>query len=303
MRQHLTAVKASAEICGAELQGDSIGSSRLVFRPGAVRPGAYDFSVGTAGSTTLVLQTVLPPLLMADGKSSLTFEGGTHNPHAPPFDFLARAFLPLVSRLGPDITAVLERPGFYPAGGGRMSIDIHPVRSLARLELLERGEIRQRRARALVANLPRHIGERECQQLRKRTSWEEECCQVEFASDSRGPGNVFLVEVEAEHVTEVFVGFGEIGRKAEQVANQAIDELRRYLAAGVPVGEHLADQLIVPLALSAAFGEGGGTFRTLGLSRHSQTNCEIVRQFLDVRIDAAEHGRDDCVVTIERASA
>ena len=121
MRQHLTAVHAAAEICQAQVTGNAIGSSSLTFQPGRVIPGEYKFSVGTAGSATLVLQTVLPPPLIADGPSRVILEGGTHNPWAPPFDFLSRAYLPLVNRMGPSVTATMDRPGFYPAGGGHCS--------------------------------------------------------------------------------------------------------------------------------------------------------------------------------------
>jgi RNA 3'-terminal phosphate cyclase (ATP) len=117
LRQHLTAVLAAAEVSAAEVEGAALASRRLLFRPGRVRAGDYAFRVGTAGSATLVLQTVLPALLLAEGESTLTLEGGTHNPMAPPVDFLENAYLPLVNRLGPRVKVQLVRPGFYPAGG------------------------------------------------------------------------------------------------------------------------------------------------------------------------------------------
>ena len=122
LRQHLTAIQAAMAVGGAAAEGATIGSRDLVFHPGAITPGTYRFAVGTAGSTTLVLQTILPALLCAGGESMLTLEGGTHNPFAPPFDFLQTTFLPQVNRLGPKVEAVLERPGFYPAGGGRFRV-------------------------------------------------------------------------------------------------------------------------------------------------------------------------------------
>ncbi|MGH7202433.1 MAG: RNA 3'-terminal phosphate cyclase, partial [Planctomycetaceae bacterium] len=126
-RQHLTAVRAAAEISAAELDGAELHSREFTFTPHAIEPGEHRFSIGTAGSTTLVVQTVLPMLLTAAGPSSLMLEGGTHNPHAPPFDFLARSFLPLINRMGPRVEAALDRPGFYPAGGGRFEVRIEPV--------------------------------------------------------------------------------------------------------------------------------------------------------------------------------
>ena len=141
MRQHLTAFQAAAQIGNADVEGDSIGSSKVTFQPHDLLPGDYSFNIGTAGSTMLVLQTVLPALMVADGPSTIVLEGGTHNPLAPPFDFLARAYAPLVERLGPRIRMRLERPGFYPAGGGRAVVTIEPARQLVPLNLMERGDL------------------------------------------------------------------------------------------------------------------------------------------------------------------
>src|SRR5580704_3876555 len=157
LRQHLTAVNAAAAICGASVEGAAISSRELSFSPGKVKPGEYTFSIGSAGSTTLVLQTVLPALLTANGPSSLTLEGGTHNPHAPPIDFLEKAFLPLINRMGPAVNVTLERAGFYPAGGGRVAVKIRPAAKLSPLEIPERGEIKRRAAKAVVAALPGEI--------------------------------------------------------------------------------------------------------------------------------------------------
>src|SRR5262245_55571056 len=147
LRQHLTAVNAAASIGQAEITGASIGSTLLTIAPSKITHGNYHFAVGTAGSSTLVLQTVLPALLIADGPTRLTIEGGTHNPFAPPFDFLARAFLPLLTRMGVNVNANLDRYGFYPAGGGRIEITISPTGKLLPLVLESRGEIRSRQAR------------------------------------------------------------------------------------------------------------------------------------------------------------
>ena len=137
LRQHLTAVNAATVIGDALVDGAELGSPALVFRPRSVRPGAYRFAVGTAGSASLVLQTVLPPLLTAGASSILTLEGGTHNPWAPPFDFLARAFLPLLERMGAPVRAAIQRYGFYPAGGGQFTVvgkaalhDSYPPRAI-----------------------------------------------------------------------------------------------------------------------------------------------------------------------------
>lgn len=298
MRQHLTAVKAAAEVCQAQLAGASIGSSRLDFSPGRITGGDYQFSVGTAGSATLVLQTVLPALLIAERPSDLVLEGGTHNPLAPPFDFLVRSYLPLLKRMGLSVTAELVRPGFYPAGGGCVRVHVEPAGEFKSLELLERGDIVRRQVRAMIAHLPKHVGQRECQALRERAGWDLEVFSVEELRESRGPGNALVVELESQHITEVFTGFGEARLPAEMVAHATWDEVRRYLAAGVPVAEHLADQLLLPLALGVHRGGSGGSFRTLALSQHSTTHIDIIKTFLEVDVSVDRRAHDDVSVLV-----
>jgi RNA 3'-terminal phosphate cyclase (ATP) len=293
LRQHLTAVNAAAAIGQADVIGAIIGSTLLTFTPSKIAPGEYNFAVGTAGSTTLVLQTVLPSLLIADGPTRLTLEGGTHNPFAPPFDFLNKAFLPLLSRMGMNVSAKLDRYGFYPAGGGKMEIAIDPAGKFSRLELHGRGDIRQRRARAILANLPRKIGERELSIVRRKLSWPHEYTAIEQVDNSYSPGNIVTIELESDHLTEVFTGFGEKGKPAEEVADAAVQHARRYLASDVSAGEYLADQILVPMAIA-----GGGSFTTLPASRHTTTNIEIIRKFLDVEILAAPVAGREWRVTV-----
>jgi RNA 3'-terminal phosphate cyclase (ATP) len=241
------------------------------------------------------MQTVLVPLLLANGPSTLTLEGGTHNPWAPPFDFIDRVLLPIVNRLGGNVTASLDRRGFYPAGGGRFVASLQPVTRLARLELLDRGEIRERKATVLLANLPRHIAERELARTMTSLNWTDDCGSIEVINDAAGPGNVILIETRAEHATEICAGFGDLNTTAEGVAERAAKEMRRYLSAGVPVGLHLADQLMPILALGA-----GGSYRTLSMSRHALTNVDVIRQFADVSIEMTKETRDVVRVDVER---
>lgn len=283
-RQHLTAVRAAAEVCGAGVRGAEIGSMAVSFEPGPVRAGSYRFSTEGAGSATLVLQTVLPALLQADGRSRVTVEGGTHNPFAPPFDFLERAFVPLLVRMGARIEPALHRPGFFPAGGGKVSVGIAP-RAMAPLELLERGAVLRRAATALVSALPRHIGERELGVVGSLLGIDEEDRSLVEVPDPAGPGNAVIVDVESAGVTEVFTGFGERGVPAEEVATRCADAVREYEAADVPVGRHLADQLLLPLALA-----GGGRFRTVGPTLHTRTNSEVIRLFLGLAMRIEEEG-------------
>ena len=276
--QHLTAVQAAATVGAAEMEGAEIGSQNLVFHPRQVRPGDFAFAVGTAGSATLVLQTVLPALISAPRPSTLVLEGGTHNPLAPPFEFLARSFLPLLHRVGANVRAKLDRHGFFPAGGGKIRVTIEPAPKLVPLELTERGNLVEISATALLAHLPTHIAERELKVLKRDLHLDSRALHVEEVK-ARGPANVVFVEAEFAHVTEVFTGFGELGVKAEIVAGRLAKDVEAYWKTDAPVGEHLADQLLLPMAVA-----GGGCFVTAVLSPHALTNIWVIEQFLPVRV-------------------
>ena len=294
LRQHLTAVNAAAEAGNAAIEGAVLGSSALTFVPQTLRGTNYSFSIGTAGSTMLVLQTVLLPLALAPEPSVVDIEGGTHNPSSPPFDFIERAYLPLLRRMGADVQIELIRPGFYPAGGGCVRVRIAPAKRLARLELESRGEIVHRLARAVVANLPYTIAQREVQTVGAELEWGEECLQAHTLTGSIGPGNAVFVVVESEHVTDVFSAFGARGVRAEAVAHDAAKQARRYINSGAAVGEHLADQLLLPLAL----GEGG-TFTTTPLSSHSTTNIDVIQHFLNVSITTSAISNGITLVVVD----
>lgn len=277
MRQHLTCVRAAAEVCAAEVQGASLGSQELTFRPGRRQPGNYRFVIGSAGSTGLVLQTVLPLLLTADGPSTVVIEGGTHNSHSPPFHFLARTFLPLVERMGPAVDITLDSYGFYPAGGGRITVQIEPVERLRPLVLEERGPVRNIEVTAIVANLAPNIGHRELVAACDALGISRRAGRVEEV-ESNGPGNAVLATCEAEHVTLVFTAFGRRGVSSEVVGAEVAAEARRWLDLGIPVDEHLADQLLLPLAMA-----GSGSFVTGPPSLHTTTNADVIERFLGVR--------------------
>jgi RNA 3'-terminal phosphate cyclase (ATP) len=292
LRQHLTAVQAAARVGCARLAGAELASQSLSFEPSEIRPGDYEFAVGTAGSATLVFQTLLPALLQVRAASRVTVEGGTHNPAAPPFDFFTSTFLPILGRMGASVTGTLERCGFYPAGGGRITFDVAACAALRPVTLLHRGST-QVRARGLVASLPESIAKREMSIVRERLGLERHLCRIETIDGSIGPGNVLLIIVEGESTTEVVTGFGVKGVTAEKVASDACDEVERYLRSDVPVGTHLADQLLIPMALA-----GGGSFRTLAPSAHTQTNANVVRRFLDVPITLDAEAQDLYRITI-----
>lgn len=281
-RQHLVAVQAAARVCNGHLEGAELNSREIAFTPQGPSAGTHVFDIGSAGSTTLVLQTVLPILLCADGPSSVAISGGTHNSMAPPVEFLQESFLPVLHRIGASATVALERHGFYPAGGGAIRAHIQPWQARMPLELHERGKAIGRHAEVLLANLPSHVASREAQAIKHGLHWShQEVDEREVAAD--GPGNAVVARLRHANVTAVFTAFGELRKAAEQVAQDCVKQVRRYAEAEAPVCEHLADQLLLPLALGA-----GGSFRTLKPSEHTRTNASIIARFLGDVVSIAE---------------
>ena len=275
MRQHLTAVQAAARVCSAQVEGDVIGSTDLLFRPGPMIPGEYKFSVGTAGSSTLVFQTLMPALLLTGKPFVLTLEGGTHNPASPCLDFLEKVYLACLKRMGVEAEITVERRGFYPAGGGKWTVEVMPPTVLRPLEVLERGTFLSQQAKVIWSKIPAIVPERERAYLKSRLGLQDGQIRIEEATDSIGPGNVIVAELHYENIAEVVSGFGEFGVASETVADAVVQECREYQKHGAPVGQHLADQLLLPMALGA-----GGVFRTLPLTLHSRTNIETIGRFL-----------------------
>jgi RNA 3'-terminal phosphate cyclase (ATP) len=290
LHQHLAAVNAAGEISAATTEGATLGSSILRFDPGNVSPGNYHFRIGTAGSTGLLLQTVLVPLLSADGDSQLIIEGGTHNEAAPPFDFLNLTFAPILRRMGADLRLSLDRPGFYPAGGGRIRVRVGGA-AWQRLDLPDRGATRSVWARAVVSQLPRSIAERELAVVRVSLGWPLDNLTPEEV-DADGPGNALILGIASEQITEVFTGFGRRGLPAEQVATGAVSKARNYLESGVAIDGHLADQLLVPFTQAR-----GGSFLTSHPTGHFTTNAKVIRRFFDLKIATVPIGANlmiDC---------
>lgn len=279
LRQHLTAVRAAVEVGCAQVRGAELGSTELDFTPGAVVHGRRTFSVGSAGSATLVLHTVLPALLLTEGESVLRLEGGTDNEAAPPFEHLARVYLPLVRRLGGEVEATLHRRGFYPAGGGAFEVRVVGGRALRPFELLERGALLRRAFVVRTSgSVEAQVAERELRVLHSRLALRREE-REHVVEDAIGPGNTIEALLEYEHSTELLVAFGRRGKRAEAVANELVDTVLAFDASCVPVSEHTADQLMLLLALS-----GGGRFRTLAPTGHMLSQAALIPRFLPVQV-------------------
>jgi RNA 3'-terminal phosphate cyclase (ATP) len=287
MRQHLTAVEAARQVSDATITGADLGSQTLTFVPQAVRAGDFHFPIGTAGSTTLVLQTVLPALCRADKASTIRLEGGTHNPLAPSADFLIHTFAPVLEKMGVIADIRLDRYGFYPAGGGVIHAHIKPAETLRPLHLLERGELRSVSATALISSINVSVAERELKVVERRLSLADGALKLHEIRPALGPGNALIIRVESQHVVETFTTFGERGVSAEQVAERACDEVQAYLKAPVAIGPYMADQLLLPVALA-----GSGSFTTTAPTAHSRTNAALIEKFLAVQIDHIELGHD-----------
>jgi RNA 3'-terminal phosphate cyclase (ATP) len=279
MRQHLVAVQAAGEVCGAAITSAAIGSKTLEFVPGKIRGGDYQFAIGSAGSCTLVLQTVVPALLYADAPSTVQLQGGTHNPMAPPAQFLQRAYGRVLAAMGATVDFDLRRFGFYPAGGGVLVATVEPCPQLRQIALAERGERRAAFAESFIAGIPAGVAKRELECIGSAMGWAESQLLIRGLPGEQGPGNALLITLEHEHVTQVFAAFGEKNVSAENVAKTALHEARRYIASGAAVDEYLGDQLMLPMALA-----GGGRFTMDRVSQHARTNAEVIERFLPVRV-------------------
>ena len=284
-RQHLMAVQAAARACNGQIDGAELHSQRIVLHPQAPCAGELHVDIGSAGSTTLVAQTLLPILLAADGPSTAVIRGGTHNPLAPTVEFLGESLLPLLHGIGISATIALDRHGFYPAGGGCIRMQVQPGQASAPLRLLERGKNLGRHAEAIIANLPAHVASREAMALKHALHWSH--AEVdEREVRAAGPGNAFIARLRFANVVAVFSAIGDIKKRAEQVAGEVVHAITDYLAADAPVCEHVADQLLLPMALGA-----GGEFRAVAISEHTRTNAAIIDRFLPGAVAVDEAAR------------
>ena len=291
MRQHLACVLAAQAASGAQVCGADLGSQTLVFEPGALRPGEHAFAVGSAGSCLLVLQTVLPALMLAGAPSKLKLSGGTHNPLAPNFHFIERAFLPQLARLGVKVEVVLRRHGFYPAGGGEMWATIEPaVQGLRPFDLLDRGALQEQFAESLVAAVPRRVAERELALLQEALGWSGDQLRVPNVRQNEGPGNALIATVIHDHLTEVFTTFGEKAVSSEQVANRLVRQIKAFKTSTGAVGPFMADQLALPWALAVWQSGLSGAYTCSELTEHTLTNLDVIQRFLPV---SAEVTRQD----------
>lgn len=280
MRQHLVCVQASQQISQAYVEGAELHSQHLYFAPQHVQSGKYQFQIGSAGSTTLVLQTLLPALLLQDQPSELIISGGTHNPLAPTADFIEHCFLPCLKKIGIDVDFKLEKAGFFPIGAGQIQITIHPWQQRHALDLCQCGQSPRFEAHAAVLNLAHDIVQRELATLDKNLKLDH---QQQFFLNGISQGNTVYVKVEHEHHTQLFTALGEMRKSAEQIANHLAEQVKSYQFSKAVVDEYLADQLLLPLALGQ-----GGEFTAQCISEHTRTQATMIEIFIDCEIKFIE---------------
>jgi len=283
--QHLTSVNACAKISDATVEGNRLKSEELQFSPQPAQAGEYLFNVaeekGSAGSVSLVLQSILLPLSLASGSSQITVLGGTHVPFAPPFTYYQEILFPTLQKLGLNLKSEIKKWGFYPKGGGEVVCEIQPVKEIKNLNLLERGEIEKLSGISAVANLPLSIAERQRNSTVKLLQQKSLKAEIEIVpAFSFGQGTFFFLKAEFENCVAGFSSLGEIGKRAEKVGEEAVLQLLEYLSTDSCLEHHLADQLIPFLALAKA----GSAFSVSKITRHLLTNIWVVKQFMDIEI-------------------
>ncbi|HLA44310.1 MAG TPA: RNA 3'-terminal phosphate cyclase [Aggregatilineales bacterium] len=286
--QHLACVQAAAQICAAEVTGDYVGSHALTFVPGhPPKAGEYQWDIKTAGATTLLLQTVLLPLAMAEGSSTISAIGGTHVPNSPSGHYLRDVYAPMLIQSGVEVFISLERYGWYPKGGGEITASLEGWSQLHSQNLLERGELERVIGVGLVSKLPVHIPKRLSSHAEKTLSFLNVPLDIRAERDAQAlsAGAGVYLTAEYSNGRAGFSAPGERGVPSEDVAEEATFALQVFDAGNASVDKYLADQLVLMLALA----EGESQFITPEVTQHLETNCRVIRHFIDraIHVDNA----------------
>jgi RNA 3'-terminal phosphate cyclase (ATP) len=284
--QHLAAVRAAGALCGASLRGDEVGSQWLRFEPQqAVVAGDYRFEIGTAGAAPLVVQTVLLPLVLAAGASTVRVTGGTHVPHSPPVEYLEAVYFPALRKAGVDIEMAYGSAGFYPRGGGEIEVKIGGSGVIQPLDWRERGALNELRAFIVTSNLPAHVAQRGAEVVERALKAIGRKAVIEKREKpSPGPGAAVVLAAQCERGGAAFSAIGELRKPMEKVAAAPTPEFLRWWKSGASCDEHLADQLVLPLAFAGA----PSVWTTPVVTEHLRTVIWVVQQFLNVQVTVEE---------------
>ena len=282
--QHVTALRAVAELASGEMDGLEIGSSRIAFRPGEIAGGDHAFEVGTAGSVTLVLQACLPVASAASAATHLRVGGGTDVRWSPPLDYFARVFLPWIRRLGGQADLLSHRRGYYPRGGGEVELAIQPTATWSSIQLSDPGALERVRGIAHVSNLPEDIPKRMKTAALRRLHGVQDAKIEERAyptEDAVGQGGAVVIWAEREHTLLGADALAERGKSSERVGEEAAEALETEVLSGATVDVHAADQILAYLALA----DRPSAFLVREVSAHLRTMAWLVPQFLGRRVE------------------
>ncbi len=296
--QHLKSIEALAKVTKARTDGVKAGAGTITFIPEEIVPGHYEFNIGTAGSVTLLLQTLLLPLSLSHSSSQLVVAGGTHVEWSPPFHYLSEVLFPALDSMGIRAKAKIERWGWYPKGGGRIEIEIHPASELKPISLTHRGILKKIYGLSAISNLPEHIAQRQRDHALKRIEEELKTeAKIEVLSEvpSIGQGSFLFLVAESERVKAGFSSLGRRGKRAEEVADEAIDSLKGYLESDGCIDPYLADQIVPFMTLA----RGNSSFTTALITEHLLTNLWVIERFLKISVARSgaqgEKGKIDLV--------
>lgn len=280
--QHLTSIRAAKKISNAYTEGDRIGSLNLIFSPNEIKGGDYSFDIGTAGSISLVIQTIILPLSTAPTNSTIEIIGGTHVPWSPPFHYLKEIFIPILGKMGFDIKLFIEKWGWYPIGGGKVRAEIKSVKDLTPISITERGRLKGIKGISAVSNLPLSIAERQKEEGLKILRRNGIDADIEIVNaPSNGKGTFFFLLAGYENSFAGFSALGEKGKRAEEVSMEACKEFFAFNNSAGALDPRISDQIIPCLCLI----KGESAFTTARITRHLHTNIWLVKEFLPVKIE------------------
>ncbi|RKY75371.1 RNA 3'-phosphate cyclase [candidate division KSB1 bacterium] len=296
MPQHLVSVRAAAHITSASVNGAEKGSMQLYFEPQHPKPGNYHFDIGTAGAISLVLQTIAYPLAFCRLSSQITITGGTHVPWSPSFHFLDMHWRPIMEKLGFHFSLQLKRAGFYPKGGGEVSLRVYPCSEVRSLVLRERGELLRVEGISAIANLDPEVGYRQKRRAEERLTEKALAHQIQFIKmPAVGKNTLMLLLAHFQYAQLAYESLGAIGKRAEKVADEACDALFAALKTPATLDEHLADQLLLPLSFTSQRSE----FIVPKITGHIQTNAEIIQEFLPVQINIIPIADSSAIIQVQ----